>query len=183
MTGRIAAIAEGLARDWWARTPYRTLAGDEALSGLDEAYAVQAALQPLLAERRGPLAGRKIALSSKAMQEMVGVPHPVAGAFFAGDIRRSPATVAASEFRRLGVEFELAVVVARDVAPGEVHDAASVRALVAAVHPAFELVEDRGLDYAELDILTLVADNAWCGGVVLGEAIPLSGRDPGDLPA
>jgi 2-keto-4-pentenoate hydratase len=36
--------------------------------------------------------------------------------------------------------------------------------------PAFELVEDRASDYARLDAISLVADNCWCGGIVLGQA-------------
>jgi 2-keto-4-pentenoate hydratase len=40
---------------------------------------------------------------------------------------------------------------------------------VAAVAPAFELVEDRHADYGSLDMLTLVADNSWNAGIVLGE--------------
>ena len=173
MTDRIGRIAEKLAAGWDARARYETLAGEMAPADLDEAYRVQAALQEKLAERRGPVAGRKIALSSKAMQEMVGLAQPVAGAFFARDIRRSPATVRLAEFCRVGLEFELAFELARDVPPrGAPHDRDSVRALVAGVRPAFELVEDRLADYAAIDALTLVADNAWCGGVVLGGQVP-----------
>ncbi len=36
--------------------------------------------------------------------------------------------------------------------------------------PAFELIEDRASDYARLDAVSLVADNCWCGGIVLGKA-------------
>jgi 2-keto-4-pentenoate hydratase len=41
---------------------------------------------------------------------------------------------------------------------------------VSAVMPAFELVDDRQADYAQLaaQVLTLIADNAWNAGIVLG---------------
>jgi 2-keto-4-pentenoate hydratase len=39
---------------------------------------------------------------------------------------------------------------------------------VAACVPAFELVEDGNADYKTLDAFTLVAQNTWNGGVVLG---------------
>jgi len=44
---------------------------------------------------------------------------------------------------------------------------------VAAVIPAFELVDDRQADYAQLaaHVLSLIADNAWNAGVVLGPAL------------
>lgn len=165
-------IADKLAESWWVRGEYETLSGDLAPVDLAEAYRAQALLQDRLATRRGPLAGRKIALSSRAMQEMVGLSQPIAGAFFGRDIHRSPATVQLSGFRRLGLEFELAFELGRDVPPQDrPHDRESVRALVAGVRPAFELVEDRGVDYALIDAFTLVADNAWCGGVVLGDPV------------
>jgi 2-oxo-3-hexenedioate decarboxylase/2-keto-4-pentenoate hydratase len=44
---------------------------------------------------------------------------------------------------------------------------------VAAVMPAFELVDDRQADYAQLAslALTLIADNAWNAGIVLGSPL------------
>ncbi len=170
--GRIEAIAEKLSADWKTRAPYETLSGELAPNDLAEAYLAQAAVQQKLAEQRGPIAGRKIALSSKAMQQMVGIDSPVGGVFFRDDIRFSPAEIPAAEFRRLGLEFELAFELGRDVGPQPTpHTADTVCDLIVGVRPAFELIEDREADYAKLDILTLVADNAWCGGVVLGEPI------------
>ena len=176
---RAARIAARLADDWWARTPYQTLTGDDAPADMPEAYAIQAALQPLLAERRGPIAGRKIALSSKAMQQMVGIDQPVAGAFFRDDIHQSPAQVEVSGFRHMGLECEMAFQMARDVAPGTAHSAETVQDLIDEIRPAFELIEDKDADYAAIDALTLIADNAWCGGVVLGT--PLEDWRGGDL--
>ncbi|HET7410959.1 MAG TPA: fumarylacetoacetate hydrolase family protein [Paracoccaceae bacterium] len=176
---RAERIAEKLASDWESRAAYQALSGELAPADLAEAYRAQALLQERLAARRGAVAGRKIALSSEAMQEMVGLSQPVAAVFFERDISWSPATVPLSAFRRLGLEFELAVELGRDVPPQDrPHDRDSVRALIAGVRPAFELIEDRGADYGALDAFTLIADNAWCGGVVLGEPVAdWQGRD------
>jgi 2-keto-4-pentenoate hydratase len=169
----VGRIAEKVVGDWVTRAPYASLAGELRPADLAEAYRVQGAVQERLGALRGAVAGRKIALSSKPMQEMVGIGHPIAGAFFASTLRRSPARVAAADFRHLGVEFELAFELAEDVAPGAgPHDPASVRRLIAGARPAFELVDDLGADYAALDAFTLVAANAWVAGVVLGEPIP-----------
>src|SRR5207245_784300 len=48
---------------------------------------------------------------------------------------------------------------------------ASVADRVAACLPAFELVEDGDADYKALDAFTLVAQNTWNGGVVLGAPV------------
>jgi 2-keto-4-pentenoate hydratase len=37
---------------------------------------------------------------------------------------------------------------------------------------AFELIEDRGADYKTSKVLSLIADNAWNGGIVIGPAKP-----------
>ena len=34
--------------------------------------------------------------------------------------------------------------------------------------PAFELIEDRNADHGDVDALSILVDNSWCAGVVLG---------------
>jgi 2-oxo-3-hexenedioate decarboxylase/2-keto-4-pentenoate hydratase len=50
-----------------------------------------------------------------------------------------------------------------------------VRGAIAEVMPAFELIEDRKAHYKSTRALSLIADNAWNGGIVLGKgvAVPL----------
>ena len=169
---RIDKIARKLLDNWNSRAPYEALFGAYAIGSVGEAYQVQLALQQLHAENRGQIAGRKIALSSKAMQQMVDIDQPIAGAFFANDVAMSPATITAGDFIHLGLEFELAIELNSDVPPQTLgHTRQTVCDYVAAVRPAFELIEDRNADYANLDPFTLIADNAWCGGVVLGQAL------------
>ena len=169
---QIENAALKLRDSWNAKAPYEALTGDDAPATIDDAYDIQAALQRLHSEGRGTIAGRKIALSSKTMQQMIGIEHPVAGAIFADDVLQSPAQVQLSDFVHLGLEFELAIELNSVVPPQtQAHTRDSVRDLVAGVRPAFELIEDRKADYAELDPFTLIADNAWCGGVVLGERL------------
>lgn len=178
-------IAEKLAADWAGRAGYETLSGDLALADAEEAYAAQDALRLLHARGRGALAGRKIALTSRAMQQMVGFDRPAFGCLFAADLHASPAEIRADAFNRLGLEFELALIPAADVPPrAEPWRAEEIPALLGSVRPAFELIEDRSADYAALDVLTLIADNAWCGGAVLGPEIPgWRGLDLDALPA
>ena len=169
---KAAQIAEKLKADWLDRKPYETLGGSLAPDDLAQAYEAQAAFQAAMLERRGAIVGRKIALSNKALQEMCGIDQPVAGGIFEHELHQAPTRIATGDFIRLGLEFELALELAKDVPPQQKeHTASSVRELVANVRPAFELIEDRDADYRYLDVMTLVSDNAWCGGVVLGSPI------------
>ena len=140
---------------------------------LDDAYLVQDSLHRLLREAgRGDIAGWKIALTSKAMQQMTGVDQPAAGAIFSGTVHASPATLRLADYHHLGIEFEVAVRLGDDLpASGGPWTRASVASRVTACMPAFELVEDGNADYKVLDAFTLVAENAWNGGVVLGAPV------------
>jgi len=156
-----------------SRTRYVPLDAAVRSGPLDEAYRIQDALHRLMAEAgRGEIAGWKIALTSKAMQQMTGVDQPAAGAIFSTVVLPSPARVELTAYHHLGVEFEVAVRLADDLpASGAPWTRATIGSRVAACMPAFELVEDGNADYKTLDAFTLVAQNAWNGGVVLGSPV------------
>ena len=52
--------ARRLFDNWNTGAPYETMAGAFAMASVDEAYAVQAALQQLHVEKRGAIAGRNV---------------------------------------------------------------------------------------------------------------------------
>lgn len=170
MTEKIDAIAREIMRQHEAGETYGNLTGDLAPADLAEACAAQFRLHELHAKAgRGPIGGRKIALASAVQQELCGVDHPIPGGVFANEIHDSPATLTLSDFHGLGLEFELAAVLARDIAPGDgPFDERTIRDAVADLRPAFEMIIDRGADYGDLNALTMIADNAWCAGIVLG---------------
>ncbi|QIE55727.1 hypothetical protein G5B40_09865 [Pikeienuella piscinae] len=172
-TDRTDAIAREIIRQHEAGEPFRNLEGDLAPRDMAEAYAAQFRLQEIHAETgRGALGGRKIALASKVQQALCGVDHPLAGGIFASEIHDSPATLDLAAYHGLGLEFELAVKLGADITPDDGPlDAAAARGRVASIHPAFEMIIDRGADYSALNGLTMAADNAWCAGIVLGPAI------------
>ena len=173
MTERADAIARAIMAQHQAGEAFCNLTGDLAPVDLAEAYAAQARLHALHAEGgRGALGGRKIALASKVQQELCGVDHPIAGGIFAREIVDSPATIALSDYHGLGIEFEMAMRLDRDIAEGQSFDRDNVARVIASVHPAFEMIIDRSADYNDLSPLTMIADNAWCAGVVLGPEIP-----------
>ena len=169
----IEAAARAAFKTYTTRTRYRPLDAALRAAPLEDAYRIQDALHRVMAEAgRGEIAGWKIALTSRAMQQMTGVDQPAAGAIFSKVVHASPARVDVAAYHHLGVEFEVAVRVADDLpASGGPWTRASVAGKVAACIPAFELVEDGDADYKTLDAFTLVAQNTWNGGVVLGPAV------------
>ena len=156
-----------------SRTRYVPLDPALRAAPLDEAYRIQDSLHRLMADAgHGEIAGWKIALTSKAMQQMTGVDQPAAGAIFSKVVLPSPARIELTAYHHLGVEFEVAVRLTDDLpASGAPWTRASVAGRVDACMPAFELVEDGNADYKTLDAFTLVAQNAWNGGVVLGAPV------------
>jgi 2-keto-4-pentenoate hydratase len=153
------------------RAQYRNLPEAIAPTSVAEAYAVQEALCRLWASRLGAIAGLKIATTTKVMQRLMGIDHPCAGMIFASRVHRSPAPIRKADYVNVRAECELAVRLGRDLAPRSLaYDRDSVRAAVAEIMPAFELIEDRGADYGSCRATSLIADNAWNGGIVIGPA-------------
>ena len=133
---------------------------------LGAAYDIQDCLVPHLIERYGSPCGYKVGLTSKAMQEMCGIDQPIAGVVMSDRMLPSGTEVSLGDYGHAGIEFEIAVRLGRDLGAGA--DLAAVTGAVDAVAPAFEFIDDRNADYAELDVLSLVADNSWSAGAVLG---------------
>jgi 2-oxo-3-hexenedioate decarboxylase/2-keto-4-pentenoate hydratase len=146
------------------------------LASLDDAYDVQ---DRFVAAQLKSLAttpvGYKIGLTSQRMQEMCGIPHPLAGVVYASRVHASGAQVPRVAFGRLGLEFELCVRLKAPLSGPVSRD--EVAAAVEAVAPAVELIEDRNADYAALDMKTLIADNSWNAGIVTGDFV----TPPADL--
>ena len=167
---RAAALADRLFAEHAEGRPFRRLRGEGRPASLEEGYRVQDLLNRRFAEAgRGAPAGYKVGLTSEAIQTMYGSDQPISGVVFESAVHRSPARIALSRYARLGIEFELAVEIGTafrpEDAPFAVCDAA---ARIAACMPAFELIEDRHADHDDVDALSILADNAWCAGVVLG---------------
>ena len=136
----------------------------------EDAYRVQEAFVDALAL---PLAGWKVALTSAAMRRVVpGIDQPCAGAIFAERVHRSPTKLPRSALMRIGLECEAMVRLADDLPDtGRPWTRESVAGHVGALAAAFELIDDREADYNNMNAFELIADNAWNGGVAVGEEI------------
>jgi len=144
-------------------------AKERGINDVDAAYRVQDAYaRRLMAVRNTQVGGFKIGLTTKKMQEMCGIDSPVSGYVAANRIYTAPATVDAMEHTHLGLEFEVAVKLAHDFPFRAVPYAREEVIRDIMVAPGVELVDDRNCDYATLEALSLIADNSWNAGIVVG---------------
>ena len=165
-----ARAAESLLAAHKANRRFEPLGAPTAPASIADAYDIQDKYVALLRGEHGDAVGYKVGLTSAAMQAFCGIDHPIAGVVLASRLCRSGATVRRSDFGRLGLEFEIAVRIKSDVPVTRTpYTAELIGPHIGGVCAAIELVDDRGADYAKLDVLSLVADNSWNGGIVLSE--------------
>ena len=174
---RLSAMAQWM---WDARSrrqSYANLPEDLRPGSIAEAYAAQEAYYRLAEPVYGAVAGAKIATTTKVMQRLMGLNHPCGGAIFARTIHRSPARLRAAEFINLRIESEIALLLGQGLPAARAPwTRETVTPAVAGAMPAFELIEDRHADYAKTEAASLIVENCWNGGVVIGEpkAIPVA---------
>ncbi|MGP1397001.1 MAG: 2-keto-4-pentenoate hydratase [Inquilinaceae bacterium] len=167
----IAEAADRLMRQRRAGMPLTALPDrcrprDEA-----EAYAIQRAVHRL---RDGDeaVAGYKIGCTTPVMRAFLGIGQPCAGGIRTGQIHRRSARLAHGNFRRVGVECEIAVQLARDLPEGKgPADRQAVTEAVGACAAAIEIVDDRYEDYRALGAPTLIADDFFGAGAVLADPV------------
>ncbi|MBV8916631.1 2-keto-4-pentenoate hydratase [Bradyrhizobium sp.] len=179
---RILAAANRIAVARRIRTPLTPLESDIAPRDEAEGYAVQRALHDLVLPHQGALIGYKIGCTSRVMQDYLGIPHPCSGGVFERGVHESGAQLASGDYIRVGVECEIAVRIARDLAPSEEPFTAEwVIEAVDACQAAIEIVDDRYEEWETLGAPTLIADDFFAAGCVLG--MPVARTHLGDLRA
>ncbi|MEU9285727.1 fumarylacetoacetate hydrolase family protein [Streptomyces sp. NPDC048275] len=153
--------------------PVRALLAD---GDTEAAYAVQRVNveRGLAAGRR--LVGRKIGLTSPAVQAQLGVDQPDFGVLFADMAVPEGGEVAAGRLLQPKVEAEVALVLGADLPHADCTVADVIRATEFAL-PALEIVDSRIADW-DITIVDTVADNASSGLFVLGSTpVPLTRLD------
>jgi 2-keto-4-pentenoate hydratase len=172
---RILAAAQTIASARRARTPLEPLSADVAPRTEAEGYRIQDALHGLLAADFGARVGYKIGCTSAVMQQYLDIPHPCGGGVFAKGVHQSGASLSTRDFVRVGVECEIAVRLARDLLPTEAPFTAEwVAEAIDAYLPAIEIVDDRYVKWETLGAPTLVADDFFAAGCVLGKPVARS---------
>ncbi|MFB6634847.1 2-keto-4-pentenoate hydratase [Streptomyces sp. NPDC056362] len=168
-----AAVLEEAARTGAPCAPVRSLLPE---ADIDAAYAVQRlhVERGIAAGRR--LVGRKIGLTSPAVQRQLGVDRPDFGALFADMAVPEGQSIAPGRLLQPKVEAEVALILGTDLPHRDPTVADLLRATAFAL-PALEIVDSRIADW-DITIVDTVADNASCGLYVLGGTpVPLDRVD------
>lgn len=144
--------------------------------GVDAAYAVQEINTRHYVDSGRRLVGRKIGLTSLAVQRQLGVDQPDYGMLFADMDVPEGIPISLDQVIQPKVEAEIAIVIGRDLPHPDLTTAEMIRA-VEYVVPAIEIVDSRVANW-DIRIWDTVADNASSGLFVLG-AVPrkLDGLD------
>jgi 2-keto-4-pentenoate hydratase len=175
---RLDAMAQHMWDARRARKNYLNLPDDLKPDSIAEAYQAQEVYHRLAEPVYGPVGGVKVATTTKVMQDLMGITHPCGGAIFARTIHASPARIAKSDFVNLRVESEIALKLGQDMAAAKAPwSAESVVPYVAGAMPAYELIEDRNAVYTETNAVSMIVENCWNGGVVIGAPKAVAPKD------
>jgi len=175
-TPLIERLGDALYDAWHTRTPIGQLTEAHPDMTIDEAYRVQ---QRMIARRLASgvrVVGKKIGLTSKVVQTMLGVDQPDFGYLLADMVCTDGEAVPMSSLIAPKVEGEIAFVL-KTTLSGPGVTAADVLRATDFVLPCFEIVDSRIRDW-KIRIQDTVADNASAGAFVLGtQAVDPRGVD------
>lgn len=160
---------------WTTRTCLDSLPTDCRPATRTEGYAAQAAL----AQASGQATvGWKIAATSSAGQQHIGVDGPLAGRLLAQRVVRSGAQVSITGNAMRVAEAEFVFRMGKPLSPrSAAYTMDDVRAAVDALHPGIEIPDSRFTDFAKAGGPQLIADNACTDWFVLGAPVVTPWRD------
>lgn len=175
----VAMLAEHLRNAEHMREPIAPVRANIAPDDMATAYAVQQANVDARVANGERVVGRKIGLTSLAVQQQLGVDQPDFGALFAGMACGDGQPIALGQLIQPKVEAEIALVLARDLTQTR-HTYADIIGATAYALAAIEVVDSR-IEQWNIRFVDTVADNASSARFVLGSRpVPLSLLDLAD---
>lgn len=165
----IDALARRLLDAAGTRSPIPPLTETAGLDSEEDAYAIQRRLTELRLGAGDEVIGHKIGLTSRAMQEQLGVSEPDYGSLWGSRYFHMSAGRTEMPFELFlqpRVEGELAFLIGAPLPAGGC-DGDDVLAATAAVAPSIEVIDSRIEDW-RIRLEDTVADNASYGAFTLG---------------
>lgn len=171
-------VAENLHRAMVDVVPIPPITAEHTDLDLDDAYRIQQGLvRRILAADGGRPVGYKLGLTSKPMQDMLGVDQPDYAPVLSSMVFPSGHEVDLDRYIHPRVEAEIALVLKEPLKGPGVTPMQAWRAIDGAV-AAIEMVDSRIADW-RIGLIDTVSDLASSGATVLGSrVVPLEGWDP-----
>lgn len=164
----VESVAQALRSAELSQTPISPirpqLGGERA--DLDIAYAVQEVNTQRALDQGRRLVGRKIGLTSVAVQKQLGVDSPDFGMLFADMAYGDGEAIPAGLLIQPKVEAEIALVIHQDLTQQK-HSYADIINATAYALPAVEIVDSR-IENWKISLIDTVADNASSAAFILG---------------
>lgn len=170
MQAQIENIAQALHIAEQQRVPITPLSETYPSLTVEQAYAIQSAwLAMRCQERPAILVGHKIGLTSRAMQQLLGIDQPDYGFLLDTMVVPSGATLPRADFIAPRIEPEIAFWLAADL-PGPGVTVEDVLAATRGVCAALELVDSRVRNW-RIKLVDTIADNASSARVIVSEQV------------
>jgi len=169
MTDLVETIASRLDTAWQTNVPIPPITESDGITDVTIAYAIQTHWTKMRLDRGEKIAGRKIGLTSKAIQTQLGVNEPDYGNLWQSsfyEAKNGKVTIPAGDFLQPRIEGEIAFLIGKPlrepgITPEQILDATEACAM------GIEIVASRIADW-KIKLVDTIADNASYGGFTLG---------------
>jgi len=165
----IQSIAERLDTAWRTKNPIAPISETDGVSDINTAYGIQSHWTNMRLKRGEKIAGRKIGLTSKAVQQQLGVNEPDYGTLWQSsfyEAKNGKVAMSASDFMQPRIEGEVAFLIGKPLREPNV-TAEQVVAATDACALGVEIVASRIADW-KIKLVDTIANNASYGGFTLG---------------
>ncbi len=165
----VEAIAERLDTAWRTHTPIPPITESDGITSVETAYAIQTHWTNMRLGRGEKIVGRKIGLTSKAIQQQLGVNEPDYGTLWQSSnypAKDGRVEIPASDFLQPRIEGEVAFLIGKPLRGPNI-SADDVLAATEACALGVEIVASRIADW-RIKLVDTIADNASYGGFTLG---------------
>jgi len=173
---RMKALAEMLLAAEQSQKPIPPLSESDPGISVEEAYRIQLLVMEMKKSRGQMVVGKKIGLTSLAMQNMLGVKEPDYGHILDGMVVMEAEKILTTDLIKPRIEGELAFILKEDLQGPGVTLTEVIRCSEGVI-PSLEIIDSRIVDW-KIKLPDTVADNASSARIVLGGTItPLHSLD------
>jgi len=169
MTTLVEIIASRLDTAWQTHMPIPPITESGGITDVKTAYAIQTHWTNMRLARGEKIVGRKIGLTSKAIQQQLGVNEPDYGTLWQSSFypaKNGKVNIPASDFLQPRIEGEIAFLIGKSLREPNITPE-QILAATDACAMGIEIVASRIADW-RIKLVDTIADNASYGGFTLG---------------